>query len=169
MRELCDNMPRVDLKTIFRTSDEKLLSFLSIVRKIQPVKELLAEFFAGRHLSGSLQEAVRFGLSLAERLGQIFTWLCVTNKGADKVNRAALAILGMSKADLAKGYPGDPKVDSAAIVARPGLCLRLTRNIDKERTTLLLRVTTTATTNTTTTALQRPILHFKYFYYYCYV
>ena len=59
--------------------------------------------------------------------------LTVTNKGADKINEAALTIKGVSKAQLKSGYRGDPKVNSGPIYVKAGLQIRLTRNLDKDR------------------------------------
>ena len=57
----------------------------------------------------------------------------VTNKGADHINQAALIIKGVTKEQLSTGYRGDPKVNSGPIYLKPGLQIRLTRNLDKDR------------------------------------
>ena len=66
-------------------------------------------------------------------MGKTFTWLCVTNKGAERVNMAALQIYGITEADCDAAPRGDPKVGAGGICARPGLAIRLTRNLDKDR------------------------------------
>ena len=76
---------------------------------------------------------MRFGLSKAQEVGELFCWLCVTNAGAERINRCALGLLGVTEEQLAMGYRGDPKAGAGNIFAKPGLCLRLTRNLDKER------------------------------------
>ena len=87
MRIYCSMQRSVVMRTIYRTSDPKLLEFLSVVRSTQPPKATIASFFAGRHLSGTLRDAVAFGLRLSEARGCTFSWLCVTNKGAAAVNK----------------------------------------------------------------------------------
>ena len=133
MQRLCADFQAIEMNTVFRTKDEDLLKFLSLVRCSQPTRADLASFFSGRHLSCSLVDAVRMGLSLSRSSGQIFSWLCVTNKGADEVNLAALSLLGIADDELAAGFPGDPKVHASRICPRVGLHIRLTRNLDKDR------------------------------------
>jgi hypothetical protein len=88
-------------------------------------------------LKCTLTEAVKYGLALAARSGKLFVWLCVTNKGVRDVNLAAISQLEppITEADLAsRGFPTDPNVGkNNYIVIRPGITIRLTRNIDKER------------------------------------
>ena len=133
MFRMCSGFRQIVLQTVYRTNDDELLRFLSKVRTTQPPKSDVATFFEGRHFTGTLHEAVRFGLRMAEEKETTFSWLCVTNKGADSINRAALAVLGYSQEDLKGGYPGDPKIDGAPFVARVGTSCRLTRNLDKRR------------------------------------
>jgi len=102
-------------------------------RSSQPLKREVSAFFAGRIYECSLETAVRDGMERARAAGQLFMWLCVTNSGADRVNRAALLCSGLSADDIAAGFLGDPKVASLPIVARLGLTIRLTRNLDKDR------------------------------------
>ena len=124
---------RIELEVIHRTKDEELLKFLQHVRTAQPSKETLGIFFRDRIWKGSLQAAVRKGLVLAANVGKMFPWLCVTNEGANKVNRAALGLLGISDEDTKDCPFGDPKISSGRICAKKGLYIRLTRNLDKDR------------------------------------
>jgi len=133
IRKICSTMPHVHLKTIFRTNDPELLEFLREARMKQPQKETILRFFAGRMLSGTMKEAVAFGLSKARELNKLFSWLCVTNAGADKINSAALSLLGIAEDQLSQGFYGDPKVQASKLYITEGLCIRLTRNIDKEK------------------------------------
>ena len=110
MRDICEGFRRIELKTVFRTSDAGLLKFLSKVRATQPAKVELEEFFGERLFSCSLTEAVRRGMAAAKWFGKPFSWLCVTNKGAEEVNRIALRMLGITEDVLDSGFPGDPKV-----------------------------------------------------------
>ena len=88
----------VELDTVYRTNDTELLEFLSGVREKQPSKETLQDFFHGRLWRGNLSQWVQTGLDMTEDSGALFAWLCVTNKGADKVNKAALEALGLEDA-----------------------------------------------------------------------
>ena len=73
------------------------------------------------------------GCDLQKPSIRFFCWLCVTNAGADSVNRAALSLLGVTDEQLSVGFPGDPKVQAGPIFVKEGLFLRLTRNLDKPR------------------------------------
>jgi len=131
MKDLCDRLRTIRLRTIHRTRDAELLEFLQIIRLYQPPKRLVEDFFRGRILSGDLRDAVSRTLAwMTAAPGRVFVWLCVTNAGADKVNAAVLSHLGL---DSAAGVPGDPKVGAGGIVVRAGLYVRLTRNLDKDR------------------------------------
>ena len=96
---------------------------------------MVQEYFADRHWhSVSLQTAVRWGLELEQSSGRRFTWLTSTNAGAAEVCRAALAVAGIGEEDLSGGYLCDPESKSPLrILARPGIKVRLTRNLDKQR------------------------------------
>ena len=133
MRTVTGNFPSVELETIFRSDDPKHLEFLGTIRKQQPAKRYLYNYFEGRMLPDSFERAVAYGLRLAKNSGKIFFWLCVTNPGADTVNRAALSLLGITEEQLSTGFPGDPKVKAGPIYVKEGLFLRLTRNLDKPR------------------------------------
>jgi len=70
---------------------------------------------------------------LARGQGYNIQWLCVTNKGVDRVNRLCLALEGVTEEMLESGFPGDPKVVASKIYVKVGLTVRLTRNLDKDR------------------------------------
>ena len=70
---------------------------------------------------------------LAAKAGKMFSWLCVTNEGATKVNRAALDLLGITSEDMKQCPSSDPKICSDTICTRSGLFVRLTQNLDKDR------------------------------------
>ena len=73
-------------------------------------------------------------MELAEKKHSIFTWLTATNRGAAEVCDAALTNLGITKEELDKGYLCDPASKSPLrILARKGILIRLTRNLDKQR------------------------------------
>ena len=136
-QDLCDSIQTIELTVVHRTDDPELLAFLFLASKKQPSRAELREFFGDRLLKYSLTEAVKFGLASTARSGKLFVWLCVTNKGVREVNLAAISQLDppITEADLAsRGFPTDPIVGkNGYIVIRPGITIRLTRNIDKER------------------------------------
>ena len=133
MQKLCQSFPSIELCSVFRTKDPVLLAFLQSIRCHQPSRAAVRSFFQDRILSGSLTDAVQFGLRLSQSQSSMFSWLCVTNHGADKVNCTALALLGVTEAQVAAGFPGDPKVGASKIYIKPNLYIRLTRNLDKDR------------------------------------
>ena len=73
-----------------RTDDPELLAFLFMARVKQLTRNEFRGVFGDRLLKCSLVEAVKFGLSIYDRLGKLFVWLCVTNKGVRDVNIAAI-------------------------------------------------------------------------------
>ncbi len=79
-------------------------------------------------------EAVQRGMDIARKSGKPFQWLTSTNKGAAEVCRAALRSLQVTEEELKSGYSCDPASKSdLRIVAKKGLLIRLTRNLDKQR------------------------------------
>ena len=73
-------------------------------------------------------------MELAAKHNEVFTWLTATNKGASEVCMAALRNKGITEKDTDAGFPCDPTSKSkAGILAKPGIVLRLTRNMDKSR------------------------------------
>ena len=136
-RDICDQVETFELTVVHRTTDTTLLDLLSIIRCGQPSKYALREFFGTRLLRQSISEAVAFGLNIQKQTGKLFVWLCVTNVGVRKVNLAAMSHIDspITEEDLKRdGYDVDPNVGKEQkIILRPGLTIRLTRNLDKER------------------------------------
>ena len=63
-----------------------------------------------------------------------FSWLTATNKGANDVCLASLACLGIGANELDTGFLCDPQTKSTLrIIAKPGILIRLSRNLDKQR------------------------------------
>ena len=131
----CKCMQTVELKTVYRSSDEAHLVFLNRIRMLQPTREILESYFEDRQWKHmSMEAAVARGMALAEDAGTPFSWLTCTNAGASEVCAAALKVVGVSTAALAGGYACDPNSKSELrIVARTGIVIRLTRNFDKQR------------------------------------
>ncbi len=131
----CNQMDKVDLKTVYRTADEQHLVFLNRIREDQPDRAFLTEYFGDRHWHHeSLETCVERGMALAAEKGHPFSWLTCTNAGSAEVCRAALSLLGIGDADLQKGGYCDPTTKSdLRILARPGIVIRLSRNFDKQR------------------------------------
>jgi hypothetical protein len=105
---------------------------LNKIRDAQPEKTLVAEYFRGRQWTGDLMAAVKRGLEMQTSIADAFMWLTVSNKGAARVNEAALQLRGISPRE-SEGYRADPNVTTDRIVPRPGILVRLTRNMDKTR------------------------------------
>ena len=75
-RQFCERMQSVELKTVYRSSDETHLIFLNRIRFQQPERSVLAEYFGDRHWRGATLEAcVVRGIQLAREAGQSFSWL----------------------------------------------------------------------------------------------
>ena len=90
-------------------------------------------FWRGYHLDADLKKAVAYGRRVGLERGYPFIWLCVTNKGANKVNDVALESEGVTTAQRTVGYMGDPNASAGRLFIKPGLRIRLTRNLDKSR------------------------------------
>jgi hypothetical protein len=133
--ETARNFDRVILDTVYRSSDEEHLLFLNRIRVEQPSKPVLREYFRGRHwATESLEKCVAEGMRQEKSKGTLFTWLTCTNAGASEVCRAALNNLGIQESELEDGYLCDTASKSELnILARPGIVVRLTRNLDKQR------------------------------------
>ena len=80
-----------------------------------------------------LSLAVKISHKLQERRGQHFMWLCVTNKGANKINQMSLSNQDISEEQQLWGYEGDANASAGRMFLKPGLWIRLTRNLDKTR------------------------------------
>ena len=82
-----------------------------------------------------LQGAVKLGLTIQQQTGKLFVWLCVTNNGCRRVNVAAVSQFEppVTEEDLEHGYPIDRNAGKGKIAVCPGVSIRLTRNIDKDR------------------------------------
>ena len=85
----------------------------------------------------TLKDAVKYGLDVYAHTRKLFVWLCVTNKGVRNLNLPAISQLDprINEKDLiSRGFPTDPDVgEKGYIVIRPGITIRLTKNMDKER------------------------------------
>ena len=130
------------LTTVHRSKDPKHLGFVSRIREAQPSRQQIEEYFdhgksSSRFLTidRSLDEWVQFGMDQQELHGHPFVWICNTNKGVATVSLAALRNLGIFDKDIhGHGFAGDPSVKgSLPILPRPGVWIRLTRNLDKGR------------------------------------
>ena len=114
-----------------RSTDPAMLDFLNRARQSQPSRAELESFFRGRLWSTDLEEAVRCARTL-ERDGKDFTFLTVTNRGAAAINRARLQLQFPQAASELANNGGVP-TDTEPVVLDPGMRLRLTYNVDKDR------------------------------------
>ena len=134
-QQFCQRMQTVELDTVYRSSDPEHLLFQRRICEKQPTRELLQEYFEGRHWQHKpLEWCVARGMQMAREAQCVFTWLTTTNAGAEEISRAALRLQGIGEAELARGFVCDPQTKSTLrILARPGIILRLSRNLDKQR------------------------------------
>ena len=91
----CKHFPlRVDMKTVYRTSDPEHLLFLNRIRLKQPSREQLEEYFGDRHWKGSrpddLKDAVQRGIDISNETGEPFLWLTDQNCFASQVSAAVI-------------------------------------------------------------------------------
>ncbi len=133
MLQWCLEMDAHYLTEVHRTKDQHLLDFLQLVRKEQPTRSFLRNFYRVRQLHADMATAVYQGLRLQERRGQHFMWLCVTNKGAARINDMALTYEKVSDLERMHGLPGDDKAGAGTMFIKEGLWIRLTQNLDKAR------------------------------------
>ena len=128
-----------------RSKDPELLDFLHLVRQQQPQKQLVQAFFGNRRLARDCNmrrgrhvfEAVETMKRVEATSGRTLTCLTVTNAGALKINhtRCRMDFDGHEAVtnSAAHRVPGDPEYGGGDVVLIPGMRVRLTRNIDKER------------------------------------
>ena len=134
VRGLVNTLQKVSLETVYRSKDATHLEFLNRIRFKQPTRPMLDAYFEGRIWRDSLQAAVGRSMEISKSAGRPFIWLCSTNRGAAEVCGAAVRNVGITDAELKKGFLPDPTSKSSLrIVARPGVLVRLTRNEDKEK------------------------------------
>lgn len=73
-------------------------------------------------------------MSLETEITGVFQRLACTSKSAEKICKHALDLVGITTADLDAGFMPDPQSKpTLRILAKPGLTLRLTRNLGKQR------------------------------------
>jgi hypothetical protein len=134
-QKFCERMQSVELETVYRTADKDHLLFQNRIREQQPDRPTLQEYFGDRHWENdTLQQCVAYGMELADKEKEVFTWLTSTNRGAAEVCEAALRNLGITRDEVDKGFLCDPTTKSTLrILARPGIIMRLSRNLDKGR------------------------------------
>ena len=134
-KRFCERMQTVKLETVYRTTDEAHLVFQNRIRVAQPDKSVLKEYFGDRQWHGwTLEECVAYGMELGREYDTVFTWLTATNRGSAEVCEAALRNLGIGASDLEHGFLCDPQTKSPLrILARQGIVIRLSRNLDKAR------------------------------------
>ncbi len=117
-----------------RSCDAVLNELIPITRSRQPTRAELESFLDGRMLGSDLFKAVRYCLTLAAS-GHRLTWLCATHPVAQRVNLAYLGALGYGTdfEDVHDTILCDPGIGSYRMLIRPGMQIRLSRNLDKPR------------------------------------
>ena len=132
--QLDKGMPYIELQhhEAARSVDPSMLDFLEKIRVEQPSRADLEAFFAGRTWPSDLQAVAKAAHRLELLKGTTFTFLTITNAGADKLNKARLALEFPAAAKaltLGNGIP----TEAGTVVAEPGMRMRLTHNVDKDR------------------------------------
>ena len=127
-----------------RSNDPTLLDFLATIREEQPSKNQIQAFFGNRRFAAGkncrkdshIASAVAESMRIEQETGKPFTFLTVTNQGARRINhtRCLMEFGDHERVQNAERYtiPGDPDLAGDAVVI-PGMKVRLTRNVDKER------------------------------------
>eukprot|EP00971_Amphidinium_carterae_P321855 6397952-Amphidinium_carterae.1 len=119
-----------------RTTDENMLEFLRHCRTRQPSRQTLETFFKRRLLPKKLDAATKASKKIELERGQVMTFLSVTNKGAAGINHSRLKLDYPNAARIIEqdgGLPADPSNGGNNVMLAPGMRLRLTRNLDKDR------------------------------------
>ena len=138
-QEAAGRLRKVELQqhAAARSTDPDMLNFLVHARVHQPSLRCLKDFFEGRRLNRDLDTAVQKARRLEQETGRQFTFLTVTNKGAQKLNLARLRAEfpeAAIKIDAQEGcIVGDPQAEAGLLWLQPGMRVRLTRNLDKDR------------------------------------
>ena len=138
-QEAAGRLRKVELQqhAAARSTDPYMLNFLVHARVHQPSRRCLEEFFAGRRLPRDLDMAVQKALRLERETGRDFTFLTVTNKGAKQLNLVRLRAEFPEAARRIEAVHGcvvgDPQAEAGLLWLQPGMRVRLTRNLDKER------------------------------------
>ena len=114
-----------------RSVDPIMLDFLQHCRLQQPSRAEVQHFFHDRVWPADIQDAVAKAKHI-EGETENFTFLTVTNRGAKTVNMACLARDYPAEALRLQQGAGIP-ADSDNIIVSPGMRLRLTHNVDKDR------------------------------------
>ena len=103
----------------------------------QPSRNCLENFFHGRRLSRDKDAAVQQALRIERATGKQFTFLTVTNRGAQALNLARLRAEFPEAAEKIENMRdcvvGDPSAEAGLLVLQEGMRVRLTRNLDKDR------------------------------------
>ena len=120
-----------------RSNDPEMLAFLAWARVHQPSRNCLENFFHGRRLSRDKDAAVQQALRIERATGKQFTFLTVTNRGAQALNLARLRAEFPEAAEKIENMRdcvvGDPSAEAGLLVLQEGMRVRLTRNLDKDR------------------------------------
>jgi len=136
---LSESMTRVELEqhAFARSQDKPLLDFLHFIRTTQPTKRYVRDFFGHRYLGFSLTRAVEYCRTIRGPNETPVTWLTCVNAGAMDVNYEYLRQLDYGTRETIASSPDAFKCDidygGVPMIVRPGMWLRLTRNLDKPR------------------------------------
>ena len=128
------HMPLIELKhhQAARSVDPEMLGFLTMARVQQPSRAVLEDFFRGRVWSGDIHQAVQKARQLEAADAKPFTFLTVTNRGAERINLARLSMEYPAEARILADGGGIP-AELGKVELALGMRIRLTYNVDKDR------------------------------------
>ena len=128
------HMPLIELQhhQAARSVDPEMLDFLTMARVQQPSRAVLEDFFRGRVWSGDIHQAVQKARQLEAASSKPFTFLTVTNRGAERINLARLSMEYPTEAGILANGGGIP-AELGTVVLAPGMRMRLTYNVDKDK------------------------------------
>ncbi len=118
-----------------RCNDKVMLDFLVKIREQQPTRAELRCFFHGRFLPANLDRSVAAAKRWEATSGKALAFLTVTNKGAAEINERRIAqdFPDAWRRRGVDGVPGDSGAGGGTMVFEPGMRIRLTQNVDKDR------------------------------------
>ncbi|CAE7285846.1 Usp17le [Symbiodinium sp. KB8] len=114
-----------------RSIDPAMLDFLTQVRCEQPSRACLEAFFRGRIWPSEPTAACRRAIEREAITGKPFTFLTVTNKAAQALNAARVALEYPAIAQQLRDGGGIP-TETGTILLAPDMHVRLTHNVSKD-------------------------------------
>ena len=118
-----------------RCRDRAMLDFLYWIRQHHASCRTISQFFGDAVMSACPTSAARTARDLERDRDKKFTFLTVTNKEAARLNAARIEAEFPEAAarPLEEKVPGDHKAGAGYLALAPGMRVRLTQNMEKDR------------------------------------